>query len=145
MTGDLVALDEEGFIHFRGRLKRFLKVAGEMVSLPALEEPFLWRYPPTDLGPQVAVEGIETPASPVDRPVQRHRSVLPRGQCAAAEAGLRGVMRLDEVVRLESIPVLGMGKTDYKVLRKLVVKAKATAEASAEISAKSGGQRRLEE
>ena len=61
MTGDLVALDDEGFILFRGRLKRFLKVAGEMVSLPALEEPFLRRYPPTDRGPQVAVEGIETP------------------------------------------------------------------------------------
>lgn len=46
VTGDLVALDDEGFIHFRGRLKRFLKVAGEMISLPALEEPFLRRYPP---------------------------------------------------------------------------------------------------
>ena len=34
-----------------------------------------------------------------------------------AEAGFRGVMRLDEVVRLDAIPVLGTGKTDYKVLR----------------------------
>ena len=38
-TGDLVELDEERFIHFRGRLKRFLKAGGEMISLPALEEP----------------------------------------------------------------------------------------------------------
>jgi hypothetical protein len=36
-------------------------------------------------------------------------------------------MRLDEVVRLESIPVLGTGKTDYKVLRKLVAQRQATA------------------
>ena len=35
-------------------------------------------------------------------------------------------MRLDEVVRLESIPVLGTGKTDYKVLRKLVAQGQAT-------------------
>ena len=34
-TGDLVQFDDEGFIHFRGRLKRFLKAGGEMISLPA--------------------------------------------------------------------------------------------------------------
>jgi hypothetical protein len=35
-------------------------------------------------------------------------------------------MRLDEVARLESIPVLGTGKTDYKVLRQLVAHRQAT-------------------
>jgi hypothetical protein len=35
-------------------------------------------------------------------------------------AGFRGVMRLDELVRLDSIPVLGTGKTESKVLRCLV-------------------------
>jgi long-chain-fatty-acid--[acyl-carrier-protein] ligase len=34
--------------------------------------------------------------------------------------GFRGVMRLDEVRRVESIPILGTGKTDYKALRALV-------------------------
>jgi len=42
-----------------------------------------------------------------------------------AEAGFRGVMRLDEVVRVESLPVLGTGKTDYKVLRKMVAERAA--------------------
>jgi len=37
------------------------------------------------------------------------------------ENGLRGVMRLDDVVHMEKIPVLGTGKTDYKVLRAKVV------------------------
>ncbi len=32
-----------------------------MISLPALEEPFARHYPPTENGPQVAVEGVETP------------------------------------------------------------------------------------
>jgi long-chain-fatty-acid--[acyl-carrier-protein] ligase len=36
------------------------------------------------------------------------------------EAGLRGVMRLDAVQRIETIPVLGTGKTDYKSLRSQV-------------------------
>jgi len=34
--------------------------------------------------------------------------------------GLRGVMRLDEVRRLEKIPVLGTGKTDDTSLRRLI-------------------------
>ena len=33
------------------------------------------------------------------------------------ESGMRGVMRVDAVQRVDSIPVLGTGKTDYKALR----------------------------
>ena len=35
-------------------------------------------------------------------------------------AGFRGIMRIDEVVRLDSIPVLGTGKTDYRRLRTMI-------------------------
>jgi long-chain-fatty-acid--[acyl-carrier-protein] ligase len=35
--------------------------------------------------------------------------------------GFHGVMRLDEVRRLERIPMLGTGKTDYKQLRAMIV------------------------
>lgn len=130
VTGDLVQLDEDRYIRFCGRLKRFLKVGGEMVSLPALEEPFQDRYPPTENGPRVAVEGVETAEgrwivlfTTEDIPLRQASGVL-------VEAGLRGVMRVDEVVRLESIPVLGTGKTDYKVLRKLAAdRASAAAKA----------------
>ncbi len=60
-TGDLVSMDQDQYITFRGRLKRFLKAGGEMISLPALEEPFLKLFPNSEEGPRVAVEGIETP------------------------------------------------------------------------------------
>ena len=36
-TGDLGYLNEEGFLFLAGRLKRFVKIAGEMISLPAIE------------------------------------------------------------------------------------------------------------
>jgi long-chain-fatty-acid--[acyl-carrier-protein] ligase len=119
-TGDLVRLDEEGFIHFQGRLKRFLKAAGEMISLPALEEPLARRYPPTEDGPQVAVEGVETPEGRHIVLFTTAEISLREANAALAEAGFRGVMRLDEVRRLDAIPVLGTGKTDYKVLRRMV-------------------------
>ncbi len=36
-TGDIVSIDDEGYISICGRLKRFLKAGGEMISLPASE------------------------------------------------------------------------------------------------------------
>jgi acyl-CoA synthetase (AMP-forming)/AMP-acid ligase II/acyl carrier protein len=120
VTGDLVRVDDDGYIHFCGRLKRFLKIGGEMVSLPALEEPLAKRWPPTDEGPQVAVEGVDAPARWIVLFTTRE-TPLSEANATLAEAGLRGVMRLDAVQRVDSIPVLGTGKTDYKVLRKLIV------------------------
>ena len=119
VTGDLVQLDDEGFIHFCGRLKRFLKVGGEMVSLPALEEPFNELYPATKDGPQVAVEGIETPDGRWIALFSTPEIDVRQANAVLAKAGFRGVMRLDEVVRVDAIPVLGTGKTDYKALRKM--------------------------
>ncbi len=118
VTGDLVRFDDDGYIHFCGRLKRFLKIGGEMVSLPALEEPLARRWPPTEDGPQVAVEGVDTPAHRIVLFSTREIS-LSEANAILAQAGLRGVMRLDAVQRVDAIPVLGTGKTDYKVLRKL--------------------------
>ena len=43
ITGDLVRLDEDRYIHFFARLKWFLKIGGAMVSLLALGEPLSLR------------------------------------------------------------------------------------------------------
>ena len=117
ITGDLAGVDADGFIHFAGRLKRFLKAGGEMISLPALEEPLASAYPPGDKGPQVAVEGIETPQG--RRIVLFTTTALKLADANAllTQAGFRGVMRLDEVRRLDALPLLGTGKIDYKILR----------------------------
>ena len=92
-----------------------------MISLPALEEPFMKRFPADEDGPRVAVEGLETEDG-------RHIVLFTKEEIALREAGeilleagLRGVMRLDEVRHVDAIPVLGTGKTDYKELRKQVL------------------------
>jgi long-chain-fatty-acid--[acyl-carrier-protein] ligase len=120
VTGDLAEIDSDGFLRFRGRLKRFLKAGGEMISLPALEEPFALLYPPGEDGPRVAVEGVETEDG---RQIVLFTTVpitLKEANARLIEAGFRGVMRLDEVRRLEEIPVLGTGKVDYRRLRGLI-------------------------
>ncbi len=122
-TGDLVAMDDDGFLHFQGRLKRFLKAGGEMISLPALEDPFARAFPADENGPKVAVEGVETEDGRHIVLFTTEELSLRAASDMLLEAGLRGVMRLDEVRQVDSIPVLGTGKTDYKELRNLVLMA----------------------
>ncbi len=122
VTGDLAVQDEDGFFHFRGRLKRFLKAGGEMISLPALEEPLALAYPPVkDLGPQVAIEGVERDHHPhIVLFTTVPTLTLREANRLLEQAGFQGVMRLNEVRPIEKIPVLGTGKTDYKVLRAML-------------------------
>jgi long-chain-fatty-acid--[acyl-carrier-protein] ligase len=117
VTGDLAALDEAGAIVFHGRMKRFLKAGGEMISLPALEAPFAHKFPPTDTGPRVAVEGVETPDGRRIVLFTTEPISLREANALLQAEGMRGVMRLDDVRQVEAIPTLGTGKTDYKVLR----------------------------
>jgi long-chain-fatty-acid--[acyl-carrier-protein] ligase len=122
VTGDLARIDTDGFIHFSGRLKRFLKAGGEMISLPALEEPFVKLFPPTKDGPRVAVEGIEVEGGGKRIVLFTTEPLSLRDANARLqEEGFRGVLRLDDVRVLDTIPVLGTGKTDYKVLRALLL------------------------
>jgi long-chain-fatty-acid--[acyl-carrier-protein] ligase len=118
VTGDLGTVDAEGFVHLSGRLKRFVKTGGEMISLEALEAPFAGRYPPVEDRRRVAVEGVELDGG------GRRIVLFTTEPLALREAndllradGLDGVMRLDEVHEVKEIPVLGTGKTDYKALR----------------------------
>jgi long-chain-fatty-acid--[acyl-carrier-protein] ligase len=120
VTGDLAVIDAEGIITFSGRLKRFLKAGGEMISLPALEEPFVQKFPPTEDGPRVAVEGVENEHG---RKIVLFTTVtisVREANALLVEKGFHGVMRLDDVVKVDALPVLGTGKTDYKVLRKRI-------------------------
>jgi long-chain-fatty-acid--[acyl-carrier-protein] ligase len=117
VTGDLAEIDADGYIRLAGRLKRFLKAGGEMISLPALEEPLAGRYPPTEDGPRVAVEGMETDGGRRIVLFTIEPLSLAEANAVLQQAGFRGVMRLDEVRRVDRLPLLGTGKVDYKVLR----------------------------
>lgn len=120
VTGDLVTIDADAFIHFRGRLKRFVKSGGEMISLPALEEPFALRYPPDKTGPRVAVEGIETESGRKIVLFTTEPICLEDANSMLAESGFRGVMHLDEVRRIREIPLMGTGKIDYRRLQSII-------------------------
>lgn len=122
ITGDLIMQDDDGFLFFKGRLKRFIKFGGEMISLPALEEVFSNIYPPDENGPMVAIEGLEKENRKYIYLFNRNDIVISEANRMLQEAGFRGIMRIDKVVKVKEIPVLGTGKTNYRTLRETIEK-----------------------
>ncbi len=115
-TGDLVRRGSDGVFTFCGRLKRFVKMGGEMISLPAVEGVLQEAFPAGDDGPTLAVvatsgerpELVLFATGDVDRE---------RANAALREAGLSALHNLRRVERVEAIPLLGTGKTDYRSLQ----------------------------
>jgi len=119
-TGDLVR-EEDGRLAFAGRLKRFVKMGGEMVSLPSVEEALLARFSgPGDDEAVLAVEAKET-GNAVELTLFTIRGVTrEEANQAIREAGFSPIHNIRTVVDLEKIPVLGTGKTDYRTLKALL-------------------------
>lgn len=117
-TGDIVSIDEDGFISIRGRLKRFAKIGGEMVSLAVVENcaSALW---PDNMHAAVAV---------ADGRKGEQIILLTDAEDAARDALVgwaknHGVPELAIPKRIAftpEIPLLGTGKTDYGAVQKLV-------------------------
>ncbi len=116
-SGDIVAVDEDGYIAIRGRAKRFAKIAGEMISLGAIELMVqkLW---PEAFHAAVAVEDSR----------KGERIVLVTTKMPALREELRDYSRRygatdlmvpNAIVNVPEIPVLGSGKTDYVTAQKI--------------------------
>ena len=119
-TGDLVRQDR-GVLVFAGRLKRFVKLGGEMVSLPAIEEVLSHRFQgDEETEPCLAVEASEAELNP-DLILFSVSGILrDEANAAIRAAGLSALHSIRVVRKVEQIPTLGTGKTDYRALRALL-------------------------
>lgn len=117
-TGDIVTMDEEGYITIKGRAKRFAKIAGEMISLSAVEEAIRLLWPEYQ-------HGI------VSKPdVKKGEQIVLVTNYKEAEAsaillhfraiGFAEISLPRKIIYLEQLPVLGSGKTDYLSMQNLV-------------------------
>jgi len=123
-TGDIVKIDERNYISILGRAKRFSKIAGEMVSLAAVEIKLQQAFPDH----VHAVVAIPDPKKGEQLVLFTTNPLLDR---ARVSEGLKaqGAMELMVpriVIPLESMPILGTGKTDYVTLNKMA-RARETA------------------
>ena len=110
-TGDIVAIDEKGYISIKGRAKRFAKIAGEMVSLTAVEV-YLSKLCPSSTHAVVAVPDQKKGEQLI---LVTTSSILKRQDISSyfKENGISELSVPKEVITIEQIPLLGTGKTDY--------------------------------
>jgi acyl-[acyl-carrier-protein]-phospholipid O-acyltransferase/long-chain-fatty-acid--[acyl-carrier-protein] ligase len=125
VTGDLARFDKEGFLFIEGRLSRFAKIAGEMVPLATIEQ---------KLADGLGWEQVEAPkviVVSVPDPARGEALVLLTTEEVSCDtvrdtltlAGLPNLWIPKTVLRVESIPMLGTGKVDFKTCRELALDA----------------------
>jgi acyl-[acyl-carrier-protein]-phospholipid O-acyltransferase / long-chain-fatty-acid--[acyl-carrier-protein] ligase len=116
-TGDIVSVDEDDFLHIRGRVKRFAKIAGEMISLEVVERIAASAAP----GFAHAASTRSDPAKGEALVLFTTSAALTREQLSAAARSIGaselGVPRL--ITSVQQIPLLGSGKVDYVRLKQL--------------------------
>lgn len=126
-TGDLVSMDESGRLTFQGRLKRFVKVGGEMISLPQIEtvllEIFGSRADAPQEGPALAVEAMPEESGSAIVLFSPLELSLPEVNAALRGAGLSSLYAVRRIVRVAAVPLLGSGKTDYRALKDRLAEA----------------------
>jgi acyl-[acyl-carrier-protein]-phospholipid O-acyltransferase/long-chain-fatty-acid--[acyl-carrier-protein] ligase len=116
--GDVVVVDADGFVVVQGRLKRFAKVAGEMVALELVERIAREASPGHQHAATVSVSGSRgetTILFTTDRDLDRiklHRT--------ARSLGVQELAVAREIVVVSALPILGNGKTDYVQLTTMV-------------------------
>jgi len=123
-TGDLGKVDESNNIILSGRLKRFAKIGGEMISLGGLEEVITHKtvsQKEQEEGPQLAVcvdESEETKSTLIlfatfDLDRKAVNQLL-------KQEGFSSLVKIHKVQVIDEIPLLGTGKTDYRKLQSMI-------------------------
>ncbi len=134
-TGDIVRLDDEGFVTIAGRAKRFAKIGGEMISLAAAERIALAAYPEY----RHAVVTLPDPRRGERLVLVSEAPALRRDALVAAahREGLPEIAVPRDVVAVTTLPLLGSGKTNYPAVARL---AAAQAEGLPEVVATAAGR-----
>ena len=118
-TGDIVDIDESGFVTIVGRLKRFSKISGEMVSLTAIEEALSGVFGQTKEAVVMPVpderkgEKLILVTNSKDADLKKARDLL-------REKGFSDLTHPREITYMKEIPKLGTGKPDYVKLKELL-------------------------
>ncbi|WP_223972175.1 AMP-binding protein, partial [Bradyrhizobium sp. RD5-C2] len=142
-TGDIVTVDAQGFIAIKGRAKRFAKIAGEMVSLSAVETmaSALW---PQAMSVAVSIpdarKGERIVLLTTERNADRAAMQRQAKSVGASELAVPADIRV-----VDKVPLLGTGKTDYVGATALAKELAAAPAVQAEPAAEEGGPEQLEQ
>lgn len=121
-TGDLGFIDEEGRLTISGRMKRFIKVGGEMVSLAAIEDSLL--KVANAKGWLLAEEGATLAVCAKEKAGEKPKIYLftlfstnvDEVNKTLKDQGFSNLVRISSVHKMEEIPLMGTGKVNYRAL-----------------------------
>ncbi len=124
-TGDLAKVDEDGYVFLLGRMKRFAKVSGEMVSLTAVEDVLAGAFPQYGARCEVVVVAVpcDDKGEKLIAVTNEPKLTLDQIREAVRGHGLTNLCVPREVRSVPEIPKLGTGKTDHRALLEMLTKA----------------------
>jgi acyl-[acyl-carrier-protein]-phospholipid O-acyltransferase/long-chain-fatty-acid--[acyl-carrier-protein] ligase len=114
-TGDIVNVDDDGFISIRGRSKRFAKISGEMVSLTAVEQLAINAWPDAHHA-AISLPDAKKGEQIILVTTQKQVTV---NDLAAASPGVANISLPRKIMLVESIPIMATGKVDYPAVMAL--------------------------
>ena len=121
-TGDIAKVDSDGFVFILGRLKRFAKVSGEMVSLAAVEEALAGAFP--QYGPRFAAAVVARPDAAKGEKLMvvtnEPNLGLQEVRAAVQARGLSSLAAPREIKVLRDLPRLGTGKINHRELERMI-------------------------
>lgn len=128
-TGDIASISDDGYLSILGRLKRFAKVSGEMVSLTAVEEALSGAFPQFGLRCAVAVVAIpdEQKGERLIAVTNEPKITLSDIRNAVTARGLTNLSVPKEIRVVREIPKLGTGKINHRELQNQVAQQQPTA------------------
>jgi len=119
-TGDIGRMDEDGFLWHHGRLKRFVKIGGEMVSLVRTET-VLEEFLP---------DGVDCCVVEIPDAIKGARIVVAITEQVKEKEILKNMAKKlpaialpKKFVVMESLPKMGSGKIDFRTVTDLVKEA----------------------
>jgi acyl-[acyl-carrier-protein]-phospholipid O-acyltransferase/long-chain-fatty-acid--[acyl-carrier-protein] ligase len=117
-TGDLARVDDDGFVFLLGRMKRFAKISGEMVSLTAVEDALAGAFPQHGLRCEVAVVALpdEDKGEKLVAIANVDRLSLDEIRQAIKAKGLTNLCIPKDLRYVHEIPKLGTGKVNHRAL-----------------------------
>ena len=120
-TGDIAEFDDCGRLKIVGRVKRFIKIAGEMAPLDGMEQAFKGKWEDFDFAVVGVADERRGEAAAV---MTTAKTTLQELAAALQEANMPELWAPRRLLCVSALPLLATGKTDYAAVAAAFVEKK---------------------